>query len=717
MPAVTLDEVSWDPIDSGSTSGWTISDELDDSTVQVIYYNVGNSLHVTWSGMSNGYWMTDDPTIGGTRQTAGSSNLFTISSTNNTIYHFWSVTTTSGTRTSPYRAKKVRFVQNAAAHPTSLSLATDTAASQTPQLTLTASGHSGSLQYAVTTTSTGPDSSGANIKIAWQTSNVITATQAADKGIYRGGWHNTTTPSPKDRYWYFWAKATGAGNNGKMLQATPPFLATDREINLSSTSITADPDDGSWSLSVSGNGSNENYSAATTGTYSSGDTITEVSGVSSTGVGGTSISGTLSSNGSATYYVWASRTKTSGGNGGQGWPDSSDTYVTGPGWEPAYLTGTTTVPSFTVTRGSSSNPAVTNATGVFFDTTAAGALDESDTDSKFLIRASFTGLDSTGNYAITRTVVENGVQTKYAKNQVGTTDPWFTTNGSSTITFEDTWTFAEKIAATQSYELWRNASSESLTGASKVANCDFTRTFTGPNYLLSTIDTTIATGASSYTIALTGLIPGISYWAYNGTANNSTALGGVAPASGVTTGSINITDAAGLPAAANGSTKTIYIWMSSPLNHYNGALPGTKSLTVTRSSHEYDLSTSTSNYGLKVKNYAGNVVFDSSTRTAQIVGVGSLLGSSGGFVASGDYTDDVSISGLTNDPVRWVIAITAVTRETTYANSPWFGLFTADYSIHLNNNGTFKIRNTLYSGSNATVGCKYSYLVIKTRGT
>jgi len=712
MPTVTLDTVSWDPVDSGSTSGWNISDELDDSTAQVIYYNVGQSLNITWSGLglSGGYWMTDDPTIGGTRQTT--SSYWTISSTNNTVYHFWAVTNTSGTRTSPYRAKKVQFVQNANSHPTSLALATDTATSQTPQLTLTASGHTGSLQYAVTTTSTGPDSGG-TVKIPWQSSNVITATDAANEGIYRGGWHSTTTPSPKDRYWYFWAKVAAAGNNGKMLQTTPPFLATDREISLSSTSITADADDGSWSISISGNGSNENYSAATTGTYSSGDTITEVSGVSSTGVGGTSISGTLSSVGSATYYVWCSRTKTSGGNGGQGWPDSSDTYVTGPGWEPAYLTGTTTVPSFTVTRSSATNSAVTNATGVFFDTTSGGALDESDTDNKLLIRASFTGLDSTGNYAITRTVDT----TKTAKNQVGTTDPWFTTNGSSTITFEDTWSQGEKIQATQSYELWRNASSESLTGASKVANCDFTRTLVAANYLLTTTNTTIATGSSSYSIGLTGLVPGITYWAYDGTGNSATGLGGIAPTTGSTTGSITVTASAGLPGTSSGDTKTIYIWMSCPLNHYTGALPSTKSLTVTRSAHEGSYSTATSNYGLKVKNYADNVVFDSSTRTAQIVGTGSQVGASGGFVASGSYTDDISVSGLTNDTSRWMIAVTAVTRETSYASSPWFGIHTADYSIHLNDNGTFKIRNLLYSGNSTSVGCKYSYLVIKTRGT
>ena len=128
MPAVTLDEVSWDPVASGSTSGgWVLSSDFTSLTATDISYNVGNSLSITWSGLglSGGWWMTTDSTIGSTRQ--ATSSYWTISSTDNTIYYFWAVTNTSGTRTSPYRAKKVRFVQNANSHPTSLSLTTDTA--------------------------------------------------------------------------------------------------------------------------------------------------------------------------------------------------------------------------------------------------------------------------------------------------------------------------------------------------------------------------------------------------------------------------------------------------------------------------------------------------------------------------------------------------------------------------------------------------------------
>ena len=186
-------------------------------------------------------------------------------------------------------------------------------ASETPAITVSSSGTTGTVEVGYSKTSSATSNT---YPISWanHTSSITNPT--------RGGW-DSSGDGIKNHPWYFWVRSTNYWSTNQSLAAavayTPPYLAADISISITDDTLTSS--DGTWTVNFTGGGSNENYAIANSDAstanpyYSSGTTKVD------SGVGGSSIYNSNASNtpaGTTRYYIWGSRTKVSGGSGGQG---------------------------------------------------------------------------------------------------------------------------------------------------------------------------------------------------------------------------------------------------------------------------------------------------------------------------------------------------------------------------------------------------------------
>ena len=687
MPAVTLDTVSWDPVVSGnSSSGWTLSSTFTALTATDISYSVGNSLNITWSGLglSGGYWCTTDSTIGSSGKSTGA--YYTINSTDNTIYYFWSVTGSAGTRTSPFRVKKVRFVQSGGggsdAHPTDLTFSTAATESETPSVTVSIGGGSGTMERSIVSSasSTTPNSNWAD----------VSGSSFSVTDVKRGGEHTDTTPSPKDKSWWFHVRSKSIGGTGRVEEYNPPFLPTDESISVSPASQNSASGTG-WSVTLSDiTGSYNNYTVSEQNSLYPTEWTSD-----STGVGNTTLTHSDSSNpttGTTTYYIWASRTKTTGGNGGQGWPESGDSYKTDEGWN---LTNA----SFTVTR--TGDPSVTDATGLFFDSTSS-AVDASNSDSSIKSRVTLTNLDTDNRY-----VIAEYTGGAWVANSSG----WFDGAISNTIVIP----YAYVLNTAASFRVYsRTDNADTFSSATHESTLNFTREAKSAS-ATTTTNTSVAVDASSYTVNLADTYAGWTYYIKDGSGSSATN-GGSTVATGTNT-AVTVTGSSLMPGNADGNTKTVYLWVSSPYNGLgnNVAMPTGQTITITRSNTTASAPTPAGTHGMIIKNFAGTTTVDTTSRFGRIVksseNSGTLTASGGGFIAGNEDSPYVSVTGMTNDPLDWHVMVTREILE----DEDWGSWYAADPYLVTMENNQFKIKNNNYLSATNKTGAKYEYIVIRTK--
>jgi len=426
--------------------------------------------------------------------------------------------------------------------------------------------------------------------------------------------------------------AAGEGDEYHTKSVTVPYLATDLAISNGGNLTT---NNGLWTQTISGQGVNENYVVARlVGTQhimlgKAASATTKLS----TGVNGTSLVNDKTDNSPSagntdTYYIYGSRTSTSGGNGGQGIWDPGEAYPgASSGWELC-----TSGQSFTVTRTESFNEACSNATGTYFDTDA-------DTGSRH--RVTFTGLSSNYYYNVSRSGSSSSFTSAGA---------WFNVSGgTATRNPQDpAMTDPGGTNSTQkTFYLWRssssNGSSPTYTGVS------YTRTIVSYERIIVN-DFGITSGAA-YAVEVQNTIPGHSYQVFDSGSSGGTAVSAAATATGTTT-SINISQS--IP-SSSGDSFTGYIWHSSSLNYVTTKSYAYESYTVTRTGTGSGSGLGPANsYGMKIYSNTGSTLIDTQSRLGRVVTSGTVP-TSGTLAASG--AQDVSVDGMANNTLWNVMVV------------------------------------------------------------
>lgn len=472
--------------------------------------------------------------------------------------------------------------------------------------------------------------------------------------------------------------AAGAGDEYHTKSVTVPYLPTDLAISNGGNLTT---NNGLWTQTISGQGSNENYVVAR---LEGGQHIMlakyddDASTKLSSGINGTSLVNQKADNSPSvgntdTYYIYGSRTSTSGGNGGQNIWDPGEAYPgTSSGWEIC-----TSGESFTVTRQESFNEACSNATGTYFDT---------DTATGSRHRVSFTGLHASYYYNVSR----SGSSSTFTS-----AGNWFNdSDGSATRTPQDpAMTDPGGTASTQkTYHLWRSSSSN---GASPTyTGVSYTRTIVSDERLVIN-DTPVAVGASAYVAEIANTIAGHTYYIIDSSSSGGTTVGS-ATATGTTT---SITVTSGLPTDSLGESATLYLWHSSPLNSpTTTAVYADESFTVTRTGTGTGSGLGTANdYGMKIFSSTGATIIDTQSRLGKIVTSGTIP-TSGTLAASA--AQDVSVTNMENSTLWNVIVVPTTGGSSTSAFGFQFTVVKAA--------GKFTLTNT------SSTANSYKYYVVKT---
>ena len=488
---------------------------------------------------------------------------------------------------------------------------------------------------------------------------------------------------------YFFHAANLSYTSGYISSAatTVPYLAAD-------TSITPPADfsdaDGEWiSGAMSGiTGSFNNYILVNGDTTSdtpyyhtieypanSGTFITKYV---QTDVGGTTFWNTDPDNtpaGTSTrYYIWASRTSTSGGSGGQGWPTS---------W-------TYTGSSFVITRAAAFNEAVSDTTGNYYDSFPAGA--------GAVHTVSFTGLSSNYYYNVSTSSTNTTMQINGFSSFNGSVfvaDGWTggVTSATEQVWDEDLTVPTEEATTTITYYLWRsansNGSSPTYTGKS------YTRTIASFERLALNDQSVSASNTFSYTIPNT--FAGHTYYIRNNSVTGSILKTIVATG---TSTSVSITLGTGdLPSVGDSVTHFLTTQspqMSTPTKDYNTG----QSYTVTRiGTGTGSAGSSTGEYGMRIRNSNNVIIYDTDSRTGRFISAGIRLPTSG-TIAAGATSAQVTVTGLENNS-NWQIMVIPGEGGTT----SFYGghNFTIQYPAE----NKFTVTNT------STAANFYTYFVVK----
>lgn len=425
---------------------------------------------------------------------------------------------------------------------------------------------------------------------------------------------------------------TPSGTYGEQKTVALGYLAADLAISNGGNITT---NNGLWTQTISGQGSNENYVVAR---LEGGQHIMLGKAASATtkldsGVNGTSLVNDKADNSPSvgntdTYYIYGSRTSTSGGSGGQGIWDPGEAYPgTSSGWDIC-----TSGQSFTVTRTETFSEACSDVTGTYFDTDA-------DTGSRH--RVTFTGLSSNYYYNVSRSGSSSSFTSAGA---------WFNVSGgTATRNPQDpAMTDPGGTNSTQkTFYLWRSSSSD---GSSPTyTNVSYTRTVVSDERII--VDDFGITSGAAYAVEVQNTIPGHSYQVFDSASSGGAAVSAAATATGTTT-SINISQS--IP-ASSGDSFTGYIWHSSPLNYITTMSYADESYTVTRTGTGTGSGLGPANsYGMKIYSNTGATLIDTRSRLGKVVTFGTIP-TSGTLAASG--AQDVSVDGMVANSTLWNVVV------------------------------------------------------------
>ena len=501
--------------------------------------------------------------------------------------------------------------------------------------------------------------------------------------------------------YYFHARSNGvSGHVSTGLSSAIPYLQP-KKTGITISNAVADATTGEWSATVSGVDTSTwtNYAAATSASSITGNSnqwVTSPSSFSnhtvlyntdgadtgtdpdkvSTGVNGTVMTSTVASNAPATgqtvtYYLWCSRQSDKGGSGGVGWNTE--------GWEP--VTGV----SFTVSRATSYNEGVSDATGTYYDNYTGTGAEYSVT---------FTGLDTNKYYQISNSNGDayfvdavGGTQTSYVQG-TGTTTKVVRDESVASVTGTNT--------NTTTYYLWRaddsNGTNVTNTGVT------YTRTLAAVDRA-SSADHIVGLNQTEVTTSLGNTIAGHVY-RLKKTSASGTVLATVT-ATGTTTNFTYNIGASDLPYLGN--SMSIYFTGQSSQNSSPAAEGLSDTVTLTRSYSSTGGGAAEEDYGLVIKNAQGNTIYDTTSRLGRMVAFGDITG-----VTAGNWSSWVSVTGLTANsdgtPTSDFTLIVSAKTEN-------YGTFISECSSTggTNNGGRFRVKNTKSSGSGVT----YSWILFK----
>ncbi len=538
-------------------------------------------------------------------------------------------------------------------HPTVTGVSYATTASNQTVATISTSGGTGTLQTAVSTSSTAPTSGWTN----GNTQNVIRGTA-----------------------YYIWARSSEYSqsnvNYNTPLQSTPPYLLPDTSVTVANLTSST----GTWTATVANVSGNYNTYYLYTQGYGS-PIYNNTGGHINTGLGGYSLVNNLASNtpaGATTYYgVTASRSVASGGDGQQD--------------------GTTAV--FNVTR--SIDAVCHDTSGNWFDATSS-AVDPSNTDNALRTRASFSSMNTSRRYVIAR-------QNSSGAYEVARS--WW-----QGVSSQTSYTFTDPLAALntqRTYKLYSNTS-DTLSGATDELN--FTRT-RKTHEVTEPGGASVAVGASSYTITLADTIAGFTYYIKDGNGTGATTGGSATATGtstditvshssclpGVAGGS-NTTVHVWALSPLNWYSTTSYATGDSFLVTRTGG-SGTGGSGTGGTSTEGD-------YGIIVRDASNNLLVDTTSRFGRIVGSsnssGVLTGSGSSWVTYGNWSEWRQLDGITNDTSTWHVVVEVESSDGVVA----YGHNFHEVELSSDNGGQFRIKN---KASPTTKTHKYHYIVVRTR--
>ena len=530
------------------------------------------------------------------------------------------------------------------------------------------------------------------------------------QGSWNSGWLNGVyfTPTRGNTYTYY-ARSAGFSSSTSGFSAYTPYLATDYIINQPSNLTTSD---GTWTQTLSGIGSPTNYNnySLADGNTTSATQYAKANGSSlSTGVGNTTIVNDLASNSPAgqtrTFYVWASRTSTSGGNGGQGWPTS---------WQICKDSSNNDV-SFTVTRASTNTESIQSTSAGDANDSQTGPYhntSNSPTGSGTIHRVRLAGIQEAKHYDFRDSSTGTGTPIQghvfLNQNQSAWEDvnwPQLRASGSSQTNFSRrVWDQTVSVpsttgSTTKTYYLWRaddeNGTNATYTGAS------YTRTIVNYDRYGGLEDRTLTGTATSYTLTITNALKDMTYYVKSGSFTGSI----LASASPSSDGNLVMTITPdSIPNVGNSTTN--YLTVQGEHNAFPDAdYSSGKSWTITRAGaggSSGSGTSGTSDWGMKIRTAAGNTIYDSESRIGRVVTSGTAPSSG---TLSQNQSATIPVAGLltTSD---WNVAVVPVVGATT---SSYHGYeFTVVKSTA--NGGQFTITNT------STVANSYKYTVTKSGG-
>lgn len=525
----------------------------------------------------------------------------------------------------------------------------------------------------------------------------LTATHATKSGTYPAlqyrqsggsfGNSNTilqergTTKNYDTRLWtagpvtFGGVSSAGAGDEYYQRQLSLDYLPTHLAIDTPSDIST---NTGEWVQTISGIvGTYNNYTIANADDSSAIQLYKKNNTDSlSTTVNGTTITNDEPENnapGTTTHYIWASRTSTSGGNGGQGWPTS---------WE---YTGK----SFDVTYTQVFDATCTDPTGTYWD------IDLTDTGSEFSVN--FAGLSSGKFYKIftssTSTASSGMVWVGW------NTDVFWSTYSTKEVICDNR--NASGVTGTNTtdttYYLWR---SDTYSGTYTYADVSFTRTLMHPDRIEAD-DVGVPANQSTYTVTIDNTISGHEYFIH-GTNSSTASVLGSATATGT---SLEITVSSSLPGANAGESTVHYVWHRSPVNKYATVKQSTGAqYTVTRTGTGTGSGASEwHDYGMRIRRSNGQTITDTRSRLGKVVQSGTIPTS--GYLTHNPSYVDVTVTGMENN-AYWNVIVVPDSGGSAWSPSGY------QFSV-VKSSGSFRLTNQQSFGQNN----RYKYWVVKSGTT
>jgi len=529
--------------------------------------------------------------------------------------------------------------------------------------------------------------------------------------VTQGGWNSGWltgvyfTPTRGNTYTYY-ARSSGFSGMTDGVDAYTPYLLTDLDIGNGGNLTTPD---GTWTQTLSGIGTPTNYNnyALADSDSNTANQYAKDNGNSlSSGVGNTTIVNDNPDNSpegqTKRFYIWGSRTSTSGGNGGQGWATPSG-YVTG-GWE---YTGS----SFTVTRAATNTESIQSIaagdpndslTGTYHNT------GQSPTGSGTIHGVRLAGIQEGKYYDFrdsstgTGTPIQGHVFLNTAQTAWENVDwPLLRAVGSSQTNFSRrVWDQTVSVpsttgSTTKTYYLWR--ADNSSGGNATYTGASYTRTIVNYDRYGGTEDRSLTGTATSYTLTITNALADMTYYVKSGSFTGSILASGSPSSDGNLVMTITPDS---IPNVGNSTTN--YLTVQGEHNAFPDVDYSTgKSWTITRAGSGGSGATGnpTGNYGLRIRNSSGNTIYDASSRMARYVTSGTAPSSG---TLSQNQAATVSVTGMLNTS-DWNVIVLPTTGG---SSSSYFGY---SFTVAKANN-QFTITNT------STVANSYKYYVVKSGG-